>query len=103
MAERIVIYWRDIPAQVIVRAGRKSEKRELPARFLEAIDQCAMAVGAKDSDAYLAEWRRGAPEPCGDDLAAEADRAAATLAADYDPARLSELVLNGGRVSGSAQ
>ncbi|MEI9987063.1 MAG: hypothetical protein WDN69_30235 [Aliidongia sp.] len=29
-----------------------------------------MKIGAKDADAYLAEWRKSAPEPCGDDLAA---------------------------------
>ena len=40
-----------------------------------------MAVGARDSDAYLAEWRRGAPEACGDDLAAEADKAVAAIVA----------------------
>jgi hypothetical protein len=97
MAERIVIYWRDIPAQVIVRAGRRSEKRALPPRFIEAIDQCAMAVGARDSEAYLAEWRRGAPEPCGDDLAAEAERAATGIDAAFDAQRLSALVLRGGR------
>jgi Virulence factor len=97
MAERIVIYWRDIPAQVIVRLKRRSEKRELPERFIQAIDRCAMAVGAKDSDAYLAEWRRGDPVPCGDDLAAEADAAAAELTAAYDDARLQALVAAGGR------
>ena len=26
MAEKVVVYWRDIPAQVIVKAGRKTAK-----------------------------------------------------------------------------
>lgn len=98
MAERIVVYWRDIPAQVIVRQGRTAEKRELPERFIQAIDRCAMRSGAKDSDAYLAEWRRGAPEPCGDDLKREADEAAAALVATYDEERLRALVANDGRL-----
>lgn len=97
MAERVIIYWRDIPAQVVVRAGRRTERRELPERFIQAIDRCAMAVGARDSDAYLAEWRRGAPETVGDDLAGEADRAAAELDAAFDAARLAALVAGGGR------
>jgi hypothetical protein len=97
MAQRIVVYWRDIPAQVIVRQGRTAEKRELPERFIQAIDRCAMKVGARDSDAYLAEWRRGAPETCGDDLKAEVDRAVATLESDYDEERLKALVASGGR------
>ena len=56
-----------------------------------------MAVGAKDSDAYLAEWRRGAPEPCGDDLAAAADAAYTDLCATYDDERLKALAAHGGR------
>ena len=97
MAERIVVYWRDIPAQVIVRAGRKAAKRELPDRFVQAIDACAMRVGARDSDTYLAEWRRGAPEACGDDLEAEADAAFASLDREFDRERLRRLVENEGR------
>jgi hypothetical protein len=97
MAERIVVYWRDIPAQVIVRAGRRTAKRELPERFIKAIDACAMQVGARDTDAYLADWRRGAPEPCGDDLEAEADQAHARLEQEYGRDRLRQLVDNGGR------
>lgn len=96
MAERIIVYWRDIPAQVIVKAGRKAAKRELPERFVQAIDRCAMRVGAQDTDSYLAEWRRGTPEPCGDDLEAEAGAALARLDEDYGTDRLRQLVDNGG-------
>jgi hypothetical protein len=96
MAQRIIVYWRDIPAQVIVRQGRESARRQLPERFIQAIDACAMRVGARDSEAYLAEWRRGEPVPCGDDLAAEADRAVADLAASFDAGRLSNLIAAGG-------
>lgn len=96
MADRIIVYWRDIPAQVIVKAGRKAAKRELPERFVQAIDRCAMRVGARDTDSYLAEWRRGAAEPCGDDLEAEAEAALARLEQDYGTDRLRQLVDNGG-------
>jgi len=27
MAQRIIVYWRDIPAQIIIRQGRTAEKR----------------------------------------------------------------------------
>jgi hypothetical protein len=97
LADRVIVYWRDIPAQIIVKEGRKTAKRELPLRFTEAIDMCAMRVGARDTDAYLAEWRRGAPEPCGDDLEAEADAALAELESEYGRDRLRQLVDNGGR------
>lgn len=103
MAERIVVYWRDIPAQLMVRIGRRAERRELPERFIQAIDRAAMRVGARDSDSYLAQWRRGAPEPCGDDLVAEADAALAMLVAEYDSAAVEALVLNGGHAAGEGR
>ena len=73
MASLTILYWRDIPSQVIVKAGRSSAKRQLSERFIRAIDAAAMHAGAKSDDAYLAEWRRGEPIPCGDDLESEAD------------------------------
>ena len=102
MAQRTIIFWRDIPAQVVVKKGRASVKRELPEIFITAIDRAAMVDGASDADAYLAEWRRGEPEPCSDDLEQEADMAVAALVAAYDRDRLSALAKNGGRDDGAA-
>ncbi|HLB79273.1 MAG TPA: virulence factor [Dongiaceae bacterium] len=97
MAELIVVRWRDIPAQVIVKQGRRTAKRQLSERFEKAIDRAAMRAGLRDTDSYLGEWRRAEPEACGDDLEAEAAAAAARLEADYDDARLARLVASGGR------
>ena len=97
MADLIIVYWRDIPAQVIVRKGRQNAKRELPLRFTEAIDMCAMRTGAGETDAYLAEWRKADPVPVGDDLQAEADKALAEFDTAYDRERLVALVKAGGR------
>lgn len=98
MADLTVVYWRDIPAQVIVKKGRKTAKRELPQRFTEAIDMCAMRVGARDTDAYLAEWRRGEPVSVGEDLEAEADRALHAIEHDFPDERLKAVVKAGGYV-----
>ena len=97
MADLIVVYWRDIPAQVIVKKGRQSAKRELSLRFTEAIDMCAMRTDAKDTDSYLADWRKADPLPVSDDLEAEADRAMAALEAEYGRERLVALVKAGGK------
>ena len=97
MADLIVVYWRDIPAQVIVKKGRQSAKRELSLRFTEAIDMAAMRSGAGDTDAYLAEWRKAAALPVSDDLESEADKAMADIEAAYDRDRLVALAKNGGR------
>ena len=96
-AQRIIVYWRDIPAQVIVKRGRMAEKRELPDHFIKAIDASAMAIGAKDSDAYLAEWRKSRPETCSGNMAAEADAAVADIIATYDMDRLKAMIRNGGK------
>jgi hypothetical protein len=97
MGSLTIIYWRDIPSQVIAKAGRKSAKRELPERFIKAIDAAAMRAGADSTDAYLADWRRADAGPCGDDLEAEASAAAAKLEAEYDDGRLARLAKQEGR------
>ena len=61
MAKCIVLYWRDIPAQIVVKAGRRSAKRPLSGRFQEAIDAAAMRAGLAGTDDYLSAWRRGNP------------------------------------------
>jgi hypothetical protein len=99
MANRIIVYWRDIPAQVIVKKGRATAKRELSLRFTEAIDMCAMRTGAAETDDYLADWRRSDPVEVSDDLEGEAEKAAADLEAAYDKERLVALVKGGGKES----
>ncbi|MBN2905415.1 MAG: virulence factor [Rhodobacteraceae bacterium] len=96
MPDLTIVYWRDIPAQVIVGKGRRAEKRILPERFEQAIDRCAMAVGARDSDAYLAEWRRSDPVTLEGDPAALASAEAARIEATYDDARLKTLIAAAG-------
>ena len=53
MAEITILYWRDIPSQVVVREGRKNAKILLPDRFQQAIDMAAMRNNAHETDAYL--------------------------------------------------
>ncbi len=96
MAQLTVVYWRDIPAQVIVKKGRESAKVQLNERFEKAIDRAAMRAKLRDTDSYLAEWRRAAPLEVSDDLQAEADKKAAELEAAFDEAKLKTLVESGG-------
>jgi hypothetical protein len=96
LAQIVITYWRDIPAQVTAKEGRQSARRELSLRFTEAIDMAAMRSGAAGTDEYLSQWRRGDPVPCGADLEGEAAAAAAKIEADYDKDRLVGLAKNGG-------
>lgn len=86
-----IVYWRDIPSLVIA-GGRRGARRELPARFQEAIDAAAMRAKAHGTDAYLAAWRRHPQEVAGDDADAVAGSVAEHLQADYPPSRLASLV-----------
>ncbi|NPD16173.1 hypothetical protein HOY34_13300 [Xinfangfangia sp. D13-10-4-6] len=94
MPEITIVRWRDIPAQVIVGKGRRGSKVQLPERFEQAIDRCAMKIGARDSDAYLAEWRKsveGEAEGEGDPDQIAKDTAA-RLEAEYDQERIKALI-----------
>jgi hypothetical protein len=92
MASLIVISWRDVPAQVLVKRGREVAKVQLSQRFQEAVDRAAMRAGRGSSEAYLNDWRRSPPRPCGDDLAAEAAAEAARIEARYSDEALEILV-----------
>ena len=92
MGQLTIIGWRDIPAQVIVKRGREVAKVQLSQRFQEAVDRAAMRAGKGSSDAYLADWKRSDPKPCGDDIEAEANAAAAELEARYSDADLEQLI-----------
>jgi hypothetical protein len=92
MANLIIISWRDIPAQVIVKRGRETAKVQLSARFQEAVDRAAMRAGKGSSDAYLDDWKRSEPRPCGEDLNAEAASEAAKLEARYTDEDLERLI-----------
>ena len=103
MGQTVTLYWRDIPAQVVAEKGRgrkrEQAKIELHRRFALAIDEAAMRDGADSTDDYLADWRRGEPVECSDDLEVEAQRVAERLEAEFDGKLLAELVNSGGRAS----
>jgi len=96
MADVTIVYWRDIPAQVIVGKGRRGAKVQLPERFEQAIDRAAMKIGASDTDSYLAEWRKAAPYDVEGDAQDVCTAEAARIEAEYDKERLKALIDNEG-------
>lgn len=96
MAEVTLVFWRDIPAQVIVGKGRRAAKVQLSERFETGIDRAAMKSGAKDGDAYLADWRKVADGPRDGEAADIAGEIAQELETRYDDTRLKTLISNGG-------
>ncbi len=98
MTSKILVYWRDIPSQVIVKRGRKKGKAQLSHRFQDAIDRAAMRAGKGGSEAYLEEWRR-VSLPCEDDgdLNEIALREATALEQGISDEQLKELIRNHGQ------
>ena len=93
MVKKILVYWRDIPSQIIVQRGRRREKVQLSARFQQAIDRAAMRAGKGGSDAYLSEWRRVSMTlETPDDIRELAEHAAQEFEDQFTDQRLQELI-----------
>ena len=58
MTQYQITYWQDLPSMVVAKLGEETVKVQLAQCLQEAIDEAAMRLGASDSDAYLAGWRR---------------------------------------------
>lgn len=96
MADVTIVYWRDMPAQVIVGKGRKATKRPLPERFEQAIDRAAMKSGAAESDAYLEGFRKAEPFVVEGDDVDVAEAQLARIDTEYDQERIKTLIANDG-------
>ena len=99
MHDLIIVYWRDIPAQVIVGKGRRAKKIQLSERFEQAIDRAAMKSDQKSTDDYLAEWRKAEPIQIEGDPDNIAEEQAKKIEAEYDKEKLIALVNNNGRAN----
>ena len=101
MPTMTVIWWRDIPAQVTARDGRRQSTIVLHPRFQVAIDKAANRAGMREYNAYIGEWRKTF-EPCSDDLEAVVKAESERLEAEYTKHHLAELIQSGGVAGGSA-
>lgn len=91
-----IIFWRDIPTQIVMGRGRKARKQQLSDRFMVAVDKAAMAAGLATTDAYLAQWRKVPFRPENPAVPPRMDDIARKLEQDYPTSRLAELARNGG-------
>lgn len=91
MSEEVtVVYWRDIPAQVMSGHGRGAIRAQLPERFQEAIDRAAARAELTGADEYTAQLhKRTVPGPSARVVADQID-------ADYPDTVLEGLVNNRG-------
>ena len=92
MAEFRVTYWRDLPSLVTARDGERTAKAPLDARFMIAIDEAAMRLGATDSDAYLEGWRQSEWEERGGTPEELAQAVAHELESQFGETRVQEML-----------
>lgn len=93
--ELIVIYWRDIPAQVNAQEGRDRHQVVLGGKFQRAIDRAKRKAQIYTADEEVAQWRRES-RPISGDLATEAQAAADAIEHEYRRDRLGVLAFYGG-------
>jgi len=93
--ELVVIYWRDIPAQVNAQVGRDRHQVLLPTRFQRAIDRAKRKSGIVTADDDVAQWRRES-RPLRDDPVGAAEAEAARLADAFPRDTLGRLAFVGG-------
>ena len=95
--QKIEVFWRDIPAQILVKSGRVRGKVLLSHRFQAAIDRAAMRAGKGGSEEYLEDWRRVTSSIEGEGSPQElAQQFADAIEAAYSNADIKDLVAGKG-------
>lgn len=96
MAQLKIVYWRDIPGQVVIREGRRSTRLRLPGRFMQAIERAAYRLKKKQQDALFEPWR-GVTQPLdGEDIRVQARQLVQHLESHYTEEVLETLIRSSG-------
>ena len=96
MAKLKIVYWNDIPGQVVVREGRRSTRIRLPARFMRAIERAAYRLKKQDKDAFFDPWH-DVEQPFDGDIREQAKILVHTLEEKYSEAVLDKLIRASGK------
>jgi hypothetical protein len=93
--EIVVLWWRDLPAQVNAQQGRTRHQVLLPAQFQRAIDRARRKGKVDTAHDEVDQWRREAKPLAGDPRGA-AEAEAARLRDAYSIERLGRIAFNAG-------
>ena len=91
MAQLKIVYWRDIPGQVVIREGRRSTRLRLSPRFTRAIERAAYRLKKHDDNALFDPWHDVAQSFEGD-VREEAQRLLRNLELQYTDEVLENLI-----------
>ena len=56
MAQLKIVYWHDIPGQVVIRQSGRSKRIRLSSRFMRAIERATYRLKKKEKDALFEPW-----------------------------------------------
>lgn len=91
MAQLKIVYWRDIPGQVVYKQGRRNTRLRLSAKFMKAIERAAYRLKKQNQDAWFEPWHDVAQTINGD-VQTQAEQLIQQLEEQYSEAVLDQLI-----------
>ena len=91
MAKLKIVYWNDIPGQVVVRESGRSTRLRLSPRFMKAIERAAYRLKKLDKDALLDPWH-DVDQPFSGDIQEQAKKLVLQLEEQYSDVVLDKLI-----------
>jgi hypothetical protein len=92
VAKLKIVYWRDIPGQVVIREGRRSTRLRLSGRFMQAIERAAYRLKKKQQDALFEPWHDVDQPLDGEDIRVQARQLVQHLESQYTEEVLETLI-----------
>ena len=96
MAKLKIVYWNDIPGQIVVREGGRSTRLRLSPRFMKAIERAAYRLKKQDKDALFDPWH-DVDQPFSGDIREQAKILLRQLEEQYSEAVLDKLIRASGK------
>lgn len=91
MSQLKIVYWHDIPGQVVARKGRKNVRYRLSSRFSDAIERASYRVKKQGEDGLFAPWH-SVDQAYSGDVIEQAQQLVQQLEHRYDDAVLDRLI-----------
>ena len=96
MAKLKIVYWNDIPGQIVVRVGGRSTRIRLSPRFMKAIERAAYRLKKQDKDALFDPWH-DVEQPFNGDIREQAKILLGQLEEQYSEEVLDKLIRASGK------
>jgi len=96
VAKLKIVYWNDIPGQVVVREGRRSTRIRLSPRFMKAIERASYRLKKQQKDAFFDPWH-DVDQPFNGDIREQAKILVRQLEEQYSEAVLDKLIRASGK------